>query len=190
MTEPSAAASAVSRLAARAAAGSAEAWEALYLSHEAAVYGFLYHRVGRDRTLADDLFHDTFLKAVERIAQFDPERGEFCAWLIGIARNELRQRARRVAGRARVVALDAEVPAELAAEDPAPRDLKEAVNLAFSALSARQQQALALKYTEGASLEAIARALDSTPGAVGSLLHRARAAFRQAYDRLRSRGSA
>ena len=60
----------------------------------------------------------------------------------------------------------------------------------FSALSARQQQALALKYTEGASLEAIARALDSTPGAVGSLLHRARAAFRQAYDRLRSRGSA
>ena len=88
------------------------------------------------------------------------------------------------------MALDAEVPAELAAEDPAPRDLKEAVNLAFSALSARQQQALALKYTEGASLEAIARALDSTPGAVGSLLHRARAAFRQAYDRLRSRGSA
>ena len=173
-----------SELALRARAGDADAWEALYRAHEPALYTFVYHRVGRDRTLADDVFHDSFLKAVERIASFDPQRGAFGAWLTGIARNELRQRQRSQL-KSKQVALPDEVPAD----EPVPADLGEGVNLAFSELSARHQRVLALKYQQGESLEAIARTLQSTPAAVGSLLHRARGAFREAYGRLASGGA-
>jgi len=173
-----------SELALRARAGDPEAWEALYRAHEPALYTYVYHRVQRDRALADDVFHDAFLKAVERIASFDPERGSFGAWLTGIARNELRQRVRSQLKGKRVA-----LPDELPADEPAPRDVGEGVNLAFSQLSAGHQRVLALKYQQGQSLEAIARTLESTPAAVGSLLHRARAAFRQAYGRLASGGA-
>ncbi|MEZ6184283.1 MAG: RNA polymerase sigma factor [Planctomycetota bacterium] len=171
-------------LARRARDGDSAAWAALYRAHEDAIYGFLYHRLDRDRALTDDVFHDTFLRAVERIAQFDCERGAFGAWLLGIARNELRQRLRTRARRPTEPLGERDVPVE-----PTRGGVGEGVNLAFSALSPRHQTALAMKYHQGQSLEAIAAALDTTPAAVGSLLHRARAAFRAAYAQLTPGGT-
>ncbi|MBL4846797.1 MAG: hypothetical protein JKY65_14840 [Planctomycetes bacterium] len=39
-----------------------------------------------------------------------------------------------------------------------------------------------MKYQEGWSLDEIAREFETTSAAIGSLLHRARAAFRRAYQ--------
>lgn len=154
------------------------AWDALYRAHEAALYSWIHHRAGGDRALADDVFHEVFLRAVERIAQFDPARGRFGAWLTGIARNELRQRLRARRDQVGAVVLDPPAP-----EPGSEGDLHRLVNLTFTALPVRYQRALALKYQEGRTLEEIARDLDTTPAAVGSLLHRARAAFRAMWER-------
>ena len=70
------------------------AWDELYRRHESSLYTYVYHRAGGDRALADDVFQETLLRAVERIEQFDPARGEPGAWLAGIALNERRQRQR------------------------------------------------------------------------------------------------
>lgn len=161
---------------ARIRGGDPAAWDELYREHEAALYGWIFHRANKDRALADDVFHDAFLRAVERIAQWDPARGTFAAWVCGIARNELRQR-QRAAARPLPPAPTTEAP-----RDP-KADLHRAVNLALSSLSPRHQRVLVLKYQEGRSLEEIAALLATTPAAVGSLLHRARAAFREVYPR-------
>jgi RNA polymerase sigma-70 factor, ECF subfamily len=165
--------------------GDPQAWAALYREHEAAVYGFVFRRLAGDRTQADDAFHDTFLKAVERVSQFDPARGTFGAWLTGIARNEVRRRQR--SQRSQPGPLPEQVPAQ---PEGVVGEVHDLVNLAFTALPARYQRALALKYHDGRSLEQVAVELGTTPGAVGSLLHRARAAFRDVYAQHQVEGGA
>lgn len=157
-------------------AGQAAAWEEVYRRHETTLYSFVVHRARGDRSLADDVFQDTLLRAVERIERFDPERGSFGAWLSGIARNELRQRLRRQRSLDLRRALRPQVTKDEA--------LREQINLSVTRLPWRQQRALQLKYQEGWSLEEIAAELETTPAAIGSLLHRARAAFREAYAAL------
>lgn len=161
-------------------AGQPQAWEELYRRHEVSLYSFVVHRAGGDRSLADDVFQDTLLKAVERIAQFDPERGSLGAWLSGIARHELSARLRRQ-GR-----LD---PRRAIRPEKTPdAALREHVNLSVTRLPWRQQRVLRLKYQEGWSLQEIADELQTTPAAIGSLLHRARTAFREVYAALDAEG--
>jgi len=160
--------------------GQAAAWEEIYRRHETSLYSCLVHRARGDRSLADDVFQDTLLRAVERIGQFDPSKGSLGAWLSAIARNELNQRLRRQ-GR-----LD---PRRALRPKPTKDEaLREHVNLSVTRLPWRQQRVLRLKYQEGWSLQEIADELQTSAAAVGSLLHRARAAFREAYAALDTEG--
>ena len=60
------------------------------------VYGYIRYRVGNGDT-ADDLTSQAFLKALDRLSTFDPAKAELGAWILGIARNVVRDhlRARR-----------------------------------------------------------------------------------------------
>ncbi len=167
----------------RARRGDPLAWGELYGRWELAIYNFVLHRVGRDRAVADDVFQETFCRAVERLDQFDPERGDFGAWLHGVARNEVRQHHRRAKRRPGASATAAaEEPSGATGSDVERRlALGELVNLAASRLSSEHQRVLAWKYQDGLSLEEIAGRLDSSGAAVGSLLYRARSAFREAF---------
>jgi RNA polymerase sigma-70 factor (ECF subfamily) len=69
-------------------AGDLSAFDTLYTEYVERLYGYLYRRTLHRQT-AEDLTSTTFLKALERIAQFNPKRGTFSAWLYGIARNTL-----------------------------------------------------------------------------------------------------
>jgi RNA polymerase sigma-70 factor (ECF subfamily) len=72
-----------------------------YERHVGAVTAFVGRRVS-DPELVFDLVAETFARALERRAQFDPERGVAVAWLLAIAHNLMIDAARR-----RVVASDA-----------------------------------------------------------------------------------
>jgi RNA polymerase sigma-70 factor (ECF subfamily) len=58
----------------------------VYDTHTEKIYRFIYYKTFRRET-AEDLTSQTFLRALERIEQFDPGRGSITVWLYRIARN-------------------------------------------------------------------------------------------------------
>ena len=75
------------QLVAQYAKGTNEAFDALLLRHKTNLFGYIIQRV-KDRDLADDIFQETFVKAITTIRQGRyNEEGKFSAWICRIARN-------------------------------------------------------------------------------------------------------
>ncbi len=69
------------------AQGNNEAFDTLLLRHKQKLFCYIYQMV-RDRDLADDIFQETFVKAITTIKQGRyNDLGKFSAWLYRIARN-------------------------------------------------------------------------------------------------------
>jgi RNA polymerase sigma factor (sigma-70 family) len=71
------------------AAGGAQGFALLYERRCPLIRGYLRRRVGPHPELVLDLVAETFARALERRAQFDPQRGTAVGWLLGIARHLL-----------------------------------------------------------------------------------------------------
>jgi RNA polymerase sigma-70 factor (ECF subfamily) len=69
----------------RARAGDLRAFEELVRTYQGEVYRFAWH-LTRDRTLAEDVTQDTFLRAFRFIRGYRGEQ-RFGSWLFAIARN-------------------------------------------------------------------------------------------------------
>src|SRR4029079_7692870 len=63
------------------------AWSAMYERHVGDVFGLVYHLVGGDRGVAEEINQEVWLLAIERFDGFDSRRGGFRDWLLGIARH-------------------------------------------------------------------------------------------------------
>jgi RNA polymerase sigma-70 factor (ECF subfamily) len=172
-----------------------QALRELYEREVDGLYAFVFFRVGRDPSLAEDVVQETFLTALDRMAQFDPQRGPVRSWLCqlsrNVARSQLRARNRtevlqmwdKIDGAllAMFERLDDEPIAQEALEREETRDL---VHLTLGHLPGTYRAVLERKYVDGASLEEIARELEGTEEAAKSLLARARRAFRETFQTL------
>jgi RNA polymerase sigma-70 factor (ECF subfamily) len=168
-----------------------EAIEAWFASYVAVVHGFVRRRVAACPELADDVTQETFLTALGKIDEFDPARGAMLPWLTYIARNcarkALRERAHIVGFVDGADASDAR-PYPLLDDTPLPDELLmrgetvERVHTALASLSPPHQRVLERYYVLRQPLKQIARAEATTVGAVKSLLHRARLAFKTAFE--------
>ena len=161
-------------LRAAAVAGDAVAWRALFDSAYDRVRAYCRWRAAGLSDLADDCEQETWLVAVRRLRSFNPRRGPFAGWVVGIAANVARGELRR------------RKSGPLPADCPTPcerpkRERAEAVALALASLPPRHEAALRAKYLDGQSVAEIAAATGESAKAVESLLTRARAAFRAAY---------
>jgi RNA polymerase sigma-70 factor, ECF subfamily len=160
--------------------GDEDAWRALYDRN----FGWLYHyalfRARGDAHAAEDLVQETWEVAVRRMARFDPGRAPFRAWLKGIADHRARNRARREARVDVVAAPDADGAGHV---DPQPES-RELLAVAMAGLPDRYRQLLLSRYRDNCSVDEIAAAERVTYKAAESLLSRARAAFRRAYNDL------
>ena len=58
------------------------------------LYGYLINTL-KDKTLADDILQETWLKAITSLHKFEPKGVKFSAWLFAISRNECRQHWRK-----------------------------------------------------------------------------------------------
>ena len=69
------------------AAGNNDAFDELLNRHQQSLFGYILYTV-RNRDLADDIFQDTFIKAIATIKQGRyTETGKFKAWITRIAHN-------------------------------------------------------------------------------------------------------
>ena len=157
----------------RRARADTDAFGELFDRHARAVHGFIARRSGHQS--ADDLLSEVFLRAVEARARVRPhESGSALPWLYGIARNvvrsHLRSRAAPISGvEAAYVdwdAVDARVDARAAAAD---------LRAALASLTETERDVLLLVAWEQLTVTEAAEALDISPNAARSRLHRARA---------------
>lgn len=162
------------------------AWSAAIDRHLHEVYGFVFHLVGGNRAVAEDLSQETWLEAIDGIDQCDATRGSFRNWLFGIARRRvaLYYRRRMLGGDPTPQDDLFERAAELAGTSILPENVLEqveetsVVRAAMLTLSDDHRKVLIWKYTDSLSVDAIASRMGRTAKAVESLLSRARQEMR------------
>ena len=163
------------------------------------VYTFVYYRVGKDEQIACDVVQETFLDALTKIEQYDPERGSMEVWLTTLSRNFI-SRALKTRGMVSLDQIGSNVDRQLVAcferlaTEPLPQEIlekKETHDLVCATLASipgNYRTILTLYYHRGLSLRDIASRANKSEGAVKVLLHRARQAFKDAFLRLGDSG--
>jgi RNA polymerase sigma-70 factor, ECF subfamily len=177
----------------RIARGDQDALEVFYNRYFPRLYRYIYYRVGRDHHHTEEVVNDTFMEALDRIGDYDPERGSIDSWLITLSRNRIRSNNSTV-GKARQYEhswslLDGELEQFFADMDRGSlpeaalesEELRELVTSTMSTLPESYSKVLEMKYITGLSVRDIANMLEKTEKSVESQLTRARVAFREAF---------
>ena len=152
------------------------------LAHKAPLYHYAV-RLTRNDTEAEDLVQETFLRAWNRAAGFDSERGAVGPWLLAIARNRaldyLRAQGRRGANN---IELNETEHPSLFVDFPAEAlnfDLARQVKRALSKLPSQQREAIELAYFEGMSQSEIAERMGQPLGTIKTWTRRAMMQMRE-----------
>jgi RNA polymerase sigma-70 factor (ECF subfamily) len=160
------------------------------------LYTLVFHRVCGDADAAQDIVQETFLTALQKIEEFEPGRGSMFAWLSYVSRNcikkTLRDKNRSASYRADDSGLDERlleaylhIETQALPEEVLERaETAELVRIALGSIPADYATALKQHYWRRSSAAEISKLRDSSAGAVRALLHRARAAFKEAFLQL------
>lgn len=165
-------------LARRAAAGEAAAWSELFETHYAAIFGFVRYRL-RSPEEADDLASQVFEVAYRRADKFDYRGVPIGAWLMGIARNLVRDQVKKRVRRGYEEELGESVTPIQPDQAPAV-DLKQDIAAAMSNLTEDQQEVLSLRFLLDKSVADTAAVMERSEDAVKNLQRRALAAMQRA----------
>jgi RNA polymerase sigma-70 factor (ECF subfamily) len=161
--------------------GDLVAFETLFQEFQGPVYGWIM-RIVRDRGAAEELTVETFWRAWNARARFDPRR-EFGAWARRIASNlalNHLKRHREVSGDA--LPDDASMPADPAVDAEA----RAAIEHAFRELPPKLQAAATLALIEQEPYEEIARGLGISVNGVKSRVFRAVRILRKKLEWIRT----
>ncbi len=182
-------------LVAAAQAGDADAFEALVTRYEKRIYRLAWNMT-QNRSDAEDVVQDAFLKAFQHLADFHG-KSRFYTWLVRITLNESLMKLRR--RRHVEVSIDDQAdteesyaPRELKSCGPTPeetfshQELNRILNAAISELHYRLRIVFQLRDIEEFSIEETAEALGLTIPATKTRLLRARLKLRdKLYSHLR-----
>lgn len=142
-------------------------------------------RIVRDRSVAEDVVQDAYVRVWQAAASFDPRAGRPMTWLLAIARHRaidvIRQRRETVQSR------DADDPDPLdAIPDPRDREAEyveaDRLRLCLDRLDPTQRDCFLDAYREGFSREELARRYDRPVNTIKTWLHRSAAALRTCLD--------
>ncbi|MDQ4490791.1 sigma-70 family RNA polymerase sigma factor [Sinomonas sp. ASV486] len=165
-------------------AGDAEAFGVLFDRHANAVFRYCLSRCGSWHD-AEELVSVTFLEAWRQRNRLRPERDTVLPWLLGVATNANRNRARASRRHADFLArlpysdprhgeLEADHAEAVASRLDAERVVRELLDTA-AGLNDGERDVVILCLMSGFTQEEAAKALGVRPGTVKSRLHRARA---------------
>ncbi len=158
----------------RAITGEASAFGALYDHYQPQIYRFVMVKVSR-REEAEDLTHQVFLQAWQRINSYKDLGYPFSSWLYQIARNLVIDHYRGAREHADLDQADLELATNsLEAEEAVETRLEmERVRLAIRKLKPLYQDIIILRFIEDLPIKEVARAIGKSEGAVKLLQHRA-----------------
>ena len=160
------------------------------------LYTLVYYRLGGDAGMADDVVQETFLTALKKIEDYEPGRGAMFAWLSYLSKNcikkTLREKSRSAPYQLDNAGLDArladaylQIDKQLLPQDILERaETADLVRIALGSIAPHYATVLRQRYYEKATVEQISQSQGMNAGAVRTLLHRARAAFKQAFLQL------
>lgn len=172
--------------------GNTHAFEMLFQRYRIPLFNFIYRMLDRDRTQAEDLLQEIFLKVAKAKHSYQPQ-ARFSSWLFAIARNHclnfLKSKPHRQA--LHEVSLDAllggdgpsladSIPADTEVfKELTDDELQTLIDKAISALPSPQKETFLLHTQEGFSHEETAEILNTNPATVRTHYHRARRLLRQ-----------
>jgi len=166
--------------------GDREAFRLLFEAYKDRVFSIACYSLG-DKTAADDITQQIFVKLFTRIGQFRGD-SEFTTWLYRLVINACLDERRR---QRRLLPVAEFLPMSKAAyrKSPEPgyerREIAGSVREAIGGLKPKMRLPILLKYIEGLSYEEIAAVLGCSKGTVASRLNRAHKALAKKLDHLR-----
>jgi RNA polymerase sigma-70 factor (ECF subfamily) len=164
----------------RTARGDRKAFAALYTAASAKLCGVIL-RIVRDRTVADDVLQEAFVRIWQRADQYDAGIARAMTWMASVARNAAIDEIRR--RRPAAANVEIEEVADLFAYDPATAtDELRALAECLGRLEPKQRDCVLLAYHEGYSREELSARFDSPVGTIKVWLHRATAALRTCLE--------
>ena len=158
----------------RARHGDERAFALIVRQYQTPLYNYVARVLGADRSLAEDLCQEVFLRVYQALPGFD-SRCQFTTWLFQVAKHrvvdELRARERR--GRP-TIELSSAPQLHLSVAPAEPIESMEAVWEAIAGLSLDLKMALLLRDVVGLSYAEIAEALETTLATVKWRIYKAR----------------
>lgn len=142
-------------------------------------------RVVRDRAVAEDVVHDAYVAAWDKIDGYDVARGSLRTWLLAIVRNRALDRLRQIRPTDDLAVVDERVDRDLAVTNPtweltvAALD-RAALQTALATLPGDQRQAIELAYFDGRTYRQVAADLGIPEGTAASRLRLALVRLRTA----------
>ncbi|MER5268136.1 sigma-70 family RNA polymerase sigma factor [Actinosynnema sp. NPDC002837] len=155
--------------------GDTDAFGALYDRYVDVVYRYVLFRVG-DRTLAEDVTSETFLRALRSIGSISYQGRDVGAWFVTIARNIVFDHVK--SSRYRLEITTAELADNREVTDgPEQEVLTDATNAELlrcvAQLGDDQRECITLRFIQGLSVAETAARMGRNEGAIKALQHRA-----------------
>jgi RNA polymerase sigma-70 factor (ECF subfamily) len=161
--------------------GDRDAFQSLFEAYKDKVFSIAVYSSGGDRTLAEDVTQQIFLKLFTAIRQFRGD-SEFTTWLYRLVVNacldERRRRKRWLpwdttqTPTGKIAAMNAVSDSKPQERQYARLEVAESVRLAIEELKPKFRLPILLKYIEGLSYEEIAEVMGCSKGTVASRLNR------------------
>jgi len=157
--------------------GDRESLATLVRRYQAGLFSLLVHMTGGDASLADDLFQETFVRAVRAAKTFDVNRS-FRTWVTAIALNLVRDEVRKRKSRGEVTLTEDHAEGRSSAAAPEhpsasleQRDEAVRVRRALARLTDKEREIVLLHFYEGLTLVEAAEVLTVPVGTAKSRLH-------------------
>ncbi len=154
--------------------GDRAAFQLLFETYKDKVFSIAVYSTGGDRTVADDVTQQIFLKLFTAIKQFRGD-SEFTTWLYRLVVNaclDERRRSRRWLPWGETVTMRNPGDKKPQEKQYARLEVAEAVQAAIRELKPKFRLPILLKYIEGLSYEEIATVMGCSKGTVASRLNR------------------
>jgi RNA polymerase sigma-70 factor, ECF subfamily len=165
--------------------GDLDALAVLMEQYQHRLYRYLLRLVAQPST-AEDLFQQTWLRVMERIRKYDPQRS-FEGWLFSVAHNLAIDYLRRKQPKSlNEPSFSGEIPSELTQTENAgaldrliSQERRDLISKTVGNLSPAFREVITLRFEEEMKLEEIAATLSLPMGTVKTRLHRALKALKQ-----------
>jgi len=158
----------------------AQEFTRLYRESYPKVYGYICRRMEGDPA-TEDVVAEAYLLAARSFHQYDPSLAQFSTWVTRIAINCMVSHYRRERPLASLDELPEHVDSWVDESDVIVD--RELVNRLMGVLDERDRQLVIMKYREGRRNVEIAQELGMNPSTVSTVLSRAVAKMREAYER-------